>query len=202
MLLKGENLGFHYNDRWTFQNINISIACGEIIGLMGPSGCGKTTLARILASYEKAHQGIVRLDHNPAITHAYHPVQLISQHPEKAVNPKWRMHKILQEGWKPDAELLERFQIKKEWLTRWPNELSGGELQRFCIVRALSPQTKFLIADEITTMLDAITQAQIWKAVLEIVKSRDIGMLVVSHDKHLIHRICSKVILFEDLSKT
>ncbi len=67
-------------------------------------------------------------------------------------------------------------------------------MQRFCVARALSPQTRFLIADEMTTMLDSITQAQIWKAVLDIAKRNNIGVLVVSHEHHLINRICNRVI--------
>ena len=60
--------------------------------------------------------------------------------------------------------------IVLQWITRWPNELSGGELQRFSILRSLNPKTKFLIADEMTTMLDAVTQVQIVESVLKIIK--------------------------------
>ena len=104
------------------------------------------------------------------------------------------MDKILNEGWNPDQELLESLGIEQEWLTRWPNELSGGELQRFCVARSLGPNTRFLIADEMTTMLDAITQAQIWNAVLEIAKKREMGIVVVSHEAKLIQRLCHRVI--------
>ena len=104
--------------------------------------------------------------------------------------------RLLNEGWNPDQELLESLGIEQEWLTRWPNELSGGELQRFCVARALGPNTRFLIADEMTTMLDAITQAQIWHAVLEIAKKREMGILVVSHEAKLIQRLCHRVIEF------
>ena len=124
----------------------------------------------------------------------YSPVQLIFQHPEKSVNPKWKMDKILKEAFEPSKELLDDMGIKKEWLNRWPSELSGGELQRFCVVRALSPETKFLIADEMTTMLDAITQAQIWNVVLEHVKKYNIGLIVISHEKALVNRICDRIV--------
>lgn len=71
--------------------------------------------------------------------------------------------------------------------------LSGGEKQRFCIVRALHPDTRYIIADEMTTMLDAITQAQIWHAFLNICQSRSIGVVVVSHEQSLLHRLCDRV---------
>jgi len=77
---------------------------------------------------------------------------------------------------------------------RWPNELSGGELQRFCIARVLSPETKFLICDEITTMLDVITQAQIWKVLLEVSDKSNLGMLVVTHNMALAEKVCTRMI--------
>ena len=124
----------------------------------------------------------------------YYPVQLIQQHPERAVNPRWRIERILTEGWTPDSALLESIGVSKDWMNRYPNELSGGELQRCCIARALGPETRFLIADEMTTMLDAVTQAQIWHAVLEIARLRQLGILVISHDPPLVERICHRII--------
>lgn len=198
MLLEGRNIGFQYKKNiWTLHGVNVSIKSGESVGLIGPSGCGKTTLARIMAGYITPHEGSVLIDNCKISSTGYSPVQLVFQHPEKAVNPRWTMNKILNEGWNPDKEILKKLEIKTEWLSRWPNELSGGELQRFCIARALGPKTKFLIADEMTTMLDAITQAQIWKAVIDIIKKRDMGLVVVSHDRYLIDRICSRVIDFK-----
>jgi peptide/nickel transport system ATP-binding protein len=195
MLLEAINVGFGYQkNRWTFRHIGLSVARGEIVGLVGPSGSGKTTLGRILAGYEKPLEGAVKLNNSPLPSTGYHPVQLVFQHPEKAVNPKWRMKDILHEGWNPDDGLLERLGIEKDWLRRWPNELSGGELQRFCVARALGPKTQFLIADEMTTMLDSITQAQIWQVVLEIAEKRNMGILVISHEAPLLNRLCSRII--------
>ncbi|MEH7176333.1 ABC transporter ATP-binding protein [Neobacillus vireti] len=195
MQLKAIDVGFGYQkNSWTFRNLQLAIGKGEIVGLVGPSGAGKTTFGRILAGYEKPLEGMVTLNDSPLPTTGYHPVQLVFQHPEKAVNPKWRMLKILHEGWDPDDELLERLGIEKEWLHRWPNELSGGELQRFCVARALGPKTQFLIADEMTTMLDSITQAQIWQVVLDIAQKRNIGILVISHEAPLIERLCSRIV--------
>lgn len=107
------------------------------------------------------------------------------------------MHQILTESFNPPKELLDYIGIKNEWLNRYPNELSGGELQRFCVIRALSKDTKFLIADEMTTMLDAITQAQIWNVVLDYIKQNNIGLIVISHEKALIQRICDRVVNLE-----
>jgi peptide/nickel transport system ATP-binding protein len=109
---------------------------------------------------------------------------LIYQHPEKALI-QWKLRDTLYEGWEPDADFLRKMGIEPEWLDRWPNELSGGELQRFCVARSLGGNTKILIADEISTMFDVITQAQIWNLILDMVEERKIGLLVITHNHAL-----------------
>ncbi len=148
-------------------NVNLSIHPGEVVGLFGKSGLGKTTLARILAGYEKPTKGIVRIDNRDISASGSHPVQLVFQNPEKAVNPRWRLDKTLREGWLPDDDILDELKIERTWLRRWPNELSSGQLQRLCLARALGPDTRYLIADEMTTMLDAVTQAKVWEFMLK-----------------------------------
>lgn len=196
MQLKAKDISFKYSDTYVLKNVDFEINSGEIVGLVAPSGFGKTTLAKILAGYENSYTGTVKIE-GINKKNKYNPVQLIFQHPEKAVNPKWKMNQILTESFNPPKELLDHIGIKDEWLNRYPNELSGGELQRFCVIRALSKDTKFLIADEMTTMLDAITQAQIWNVVLDYIKQNNIGLIVISHEKCLIQRICDRVVNLE-----
>ncbi|MDI9394499.1 MAG: ABC transporter ATP-binding protein [Euryarchaeota archaeon] len=201
MSLKGENISFGYKkNNLILNNVSISLDRGDVLGLIGDSGSGKSTLCKILAGYENNYQGKVSIDGKEVPKKGYNPVQLVFQHPEKSVNPKWKMKDILNEGSNISQDILDSFGIKKNWFNRWPNELSGGELQRFSLARALGPETRYLIADEITTMLDAITQAQIWNMVLDIVKERNIGVLVVSHEKNLIEKICHKVVYFKDIN--
>ena len=89
---------------------------------------------------------------------------------------------------------------KDLWYSRWPNELSGGELQRFCVARVLGPKTEFIIADEMSTMLDAITQAQIWNVLLDQVKRRNLGLLVISHNMALADKLCTRIVNLEELN--
>lgn len=203
MLLEANNIGYYYgNGRWILRDVSIRIAAGEIVGLVGPSGYGKTTLGRILAGYEIPCEGSVLFEERPLPHSGYNPVQLVFQHPEKAVNPRWRMKKNLIEGGEPDTSVIKALGIREDWLNRWPNELSGGELQRFCVARVLNRKTRFLIADEMTTMLDAITQAQLWRVVLNFAKDNNIGLLVISHEEKLISRLCHRVIDLATINKS
>jgi peptide/nickel transport system ATP-binding protein len=195
-MLSGQKLSFRYGRQlpWVVDAVSLSVAPGEVVGLSGPSGRGKTTLARLLAGYDRPQQGRVLLDDRPLPRAGYCPVQLVFQNPELAINGRWRIADVLSEGHTPDAALLEALSIDPGWRTRWPHELSGGELQRVAVARALGPHTRYLIADEMTAMLDAVTQAQIWQAVLAHARRNHIGVLVISHDPPLLGRVCQRVV--------
>jgi peptide/nickel transport system ATP-binding protein len=191
--LELRNLGFRYGKgRWIFRNLNACIEPGLITGLLGDSGSGKSTLAKVLARYEAPVEGEVLLGGADYGGRGYRPVQLIFQHPEKAVNPRLRMRDILNECFPVDEELIDRLGIAREWLGRYPGELSGGELQRFCIARSLGPATRFIIADEITAMFDPITQAQLWDILASEARRRNIGILLITHEQPLASRLCNE----------
>ena len=140
MELKANNISFSYNKkRQILKDFSISLNSNQVIGLMGDSGSGKSTLCKILAGYITNYSGDVTLDGKKIPDKGFYPVQLIFQHPEKTMNPKWKMQKVLTESWNPPQDLRDTFGLKDAWLTRWPSELSGGELQRFSILRALNP---------------------------------------------------------------
>lgn len=202
ILLEGRNISFQYSSGgFIIKNLNLQIRKGEIVGLVGPSGYGKSTLSKILAGYLKPGSGKVLWKGEDLPRKGYCPVQMIYQHPEKALNPRWRLKDSLCEGWIPSDELLDALCIKKElWMNRWPNELSGGELQRFCVARVLGPRTEFIIADEMTTMLDAITQAEIWQVLIKQVVDRQLGLLVITHNMALARRICSRIVDMQEIN--
>ncbi|MBR2557057.1 MAG: ATP-binding cassette domain-containing protein [Methanobrevibacter sp.] len=201
MNLKAENISFSYNKkREILKDVSLSLSSDKIIGLIGDSGSGKSTLCKIIAGYITNYSGNVTLDGKPIPDKDFYPVQLIFQHPEKTMNPKWKMEKVLNESWNPPQDLKDTFGLKDSWLTRWPNELSGGELQRFSILRALNPKTKFIVADEISTMLDAVTQVQIWDALISHAKANNIGILAVSHDPELLEVVCDDILYFNEIN--
>lgn len=195
MALVAEHLTFAYPGGGgpVLSDVSLRLDRRERLGLVAPSGQGKTTLSKLLAGYESPQAGTVLLDGRPlSAWRGYCPVQMIWQHPELAVNPRLRLRETLAEGGEIAPQVLSGLGIEPEWMNRFPVELSGGELQRFCIARALNPRTAYLIADEITTMLDLITQSQIWTFLVEETARREIGLLVVSHAPAILERVCTR----------
>lgn len=195
MLLESQNVTFSYdNNSSVFSNLSFSIESHERVAVAAPSGTGKTTLCKILAGYLTPQSGQVLLDGTPLPKRGFCPVQMIWQHPERAVNPRLRLRDTLADGQDVEERIIRDLGIEKDWMNRYPQELSGGELQRFCIARALGRDTKFLIADEISAMLDPITQSQIWNFLLKEVEQREIGLIIVSHSEPLLARIAQRQI--------
>ena len=196
MPLEARNIYFRYDRKqpWILEDCSVRVDRGECLAISAPSGYGKTTLAMLLSGYIKPVKGEILIDGKVLPEKGVCPVQLIHQHPEKAINPRWRLKRVLEESGKIDADVLHAFGIEHEWLDRFPRELSGGELQRFCVARALMSGADYLICDEISTMLDVITQAQIWNVVLEEAKKRNIGLIAVTHNMHLAKKIATRIV--------
>jgi peptide/nickel transport system ATP-binding protein len=202
MPLEAVNAVFGYGrGKPVLDGASLAIGPGERVALIGPSGCGKSTLSRVLAGHLRPQSGAVLLDGKPLPARGFCPVQLICQHPENAVNPRWKLGRALLEAWRPDDAFLAAMGIEKAWLDRYPAELSGGEMQRFCIARALAPQTRYIVADEISTMLDVVTQAQVWAVLLREAGARGLGLLAVTHSPELAARVCSRVVSFDSLRR-
>ena len=200
--------------------VSIHLKEGEVLGIVGESGSGKSVTAYSLMGLT-AYPG--RLIGGTLDFNGHHindmsekemrrirgnEVSIIFQDPMTSLNPVYTIGNqirevILLHTGKSKKEANER---AKELLTlvginepekrlkQYPHELSGGELQRFCIVRALAANPRYLVADEISTMLDAVTQAQIWHALSDECDARGMGMVLVSHSPALTRRIATRVV--------
>lgn len=198
MTLEARDLTFRYPRRGSapvLEGVNFSLSSGERVGLSAPSGRGKTTLCKLLAGWERPERGQVLLDGLPLSRYrGFCPVQLLWQHPEEAVDPLLKLRTTLYEAGPADPAILEGLGVREEWLERYPSELSGGELQRICAARVLGPELRFLLCDEASAMLDLVTQARLWRFLLDQAERRELGMLIVSHDAALLSRLCTRVV--------
>lgn len=195
------------------RGVDLKCAPGEVVGLAGASGSGKSTLLKCLVGLEQAASGEIQIDEKDPRESGWHEVrrimQLVPQDPRAALNP-WRtalqlvtdpldFHKIgLRRRRQVRAmDLLERVGLGT-LAHRRPNELSTGQLQRVCIARALAVEPRFLVADEPSSALDVEVQAEILRLLSEIVDELGMAALIVSHDLHVIERLCDRVlVLFE-----
>lgn len=200
-VLEVKNVSFRYgNGPWILKDVSMEVEQGERVVILGPSGYGKSTLAKIIAGYLEPLSGKVLWNNHDLPQNCFCPIQLIYQHPEKALNPRWKMKKSLFEAGEPSEEVLHQIGIQEKWYDRWPNELSGGELQRFCVARVLKPETRLLIADEMTTMLDALNQAHIWNFILEYAEKHGMSIIAITHNKFLAEKLATRIISIPDIN--
>ena len=211
MSLQAQGLSFAYPcGRELFSGLDLTVNPGERVAILGPSGTGKTTLCRLLSGFLPPTAGKVLVDGSPLVSvgrlrgHAS-PVQLLWQHPEQAFDPRMRLGRSLSEVPGADEQLLDEllsaFDARAEWLARRPNELSGGELMRLAMVRALACRPRYLIADESTAMLDAVTQAELWHVLMDLQERDGWGLALVSHSPALVSRVATRSFLLADAGK-
>ena len=204
-MLTGHDLWWRYGRRsdWVLAGHDIAVRHGEVLGLWGPSGCGKSTLASVLAGVRTPQRGRVEcdgveLEARRGSRGGPRPVQLVVQQPQRAMNPRWRIGQVLTEAADdgPERALAMGDLVSETWLDRHPHEISGGELQRVNLARALLVRPSYLLADEISSSLDAITQALLWHHLRHEVVERGLGVLAVSHDRALLAEVADRVVDF------
>ncbi|KQQ80763.1 ATP-binding cassette domain-containing protein [Aureimonas sp. Leaf324] len=194
-MLEATGLSYAYAPgRPALAPVTLAIAPGEIVGLFGRSGIGKTTLAKLLAGRLPLQAGALRLDGAPLPSAGLRPVQYLAQHPVLDMNPRWRIGRIVAEAGPPDPALAARLGVEPAWQRRFAHELSGGQLQRVSLLRALRPGVRVLVADEISAPLDAIAQAEIWRVLMALAAERGLGILAISHDRALLARVATRAV--------
>ena len=199
-LIQYKNVEIHQQELCVLSGVNLELHKGEFVYLIGKVGSGKTSLLKTLYGELDVIDGdaevlgynmrSIKRKHIPQLRRklgiVFQDFQLLT---DRTVYNNLEFV-LRATGWKNKQEIKER--IEEEWLDRFPSELSGGELQRFCIARALAANPRYLLADEITAMFDAVTQSQIWQALLHEAKERELGMVIVSHSESLLKRICTR----------
>ena len=198
------------------RDVSFALQPGETLALIGPSGCGKSTIARSIAGLHRPAAGRILLDgrglspglsgRGPADRAA---IQLIPQHPAAAFNPARgighsiaRVLRRIHSFSKPAAaerleELLRQVQLDPAFARRRPAQLSGGEIQRAAIARALAAGPRVLICDEITSALDPVVQRRIVELLRELQHSTGIAIIFISHDLPLAGLIAHRTAVFD-----
>ena len=201
-MFEARDLTIAQGERPLWQGLSLTVKAGERLGISAPSGYGKTTLGRVLAGWQPVRgSGEIRLDGQPVPEQVkgYNPIQLVPQHPELTFNPYRTTGQALWDVWRPDDAMLARFMVKPAWLGRKPGQLSGGELARIALLRALDPRTRLLVADEVTAQLDPQIQRQLWQELMRECEQRGLGMVIFSHQQALLRQICHRVLRFSEV---
>lgn len=201
------------------EGLHVTVPPDRTTGLMAPSGAGKTTLLRTLALLHPPAAGHVSLD-GARVRGTGHQVPAslrrrigyVPQDPRQAVDPRWTLGRTLAEplrlGARPRldgrpahdgvvADLLDRVGLPPELALRRPDEVSGGQLQRVVVARALALEPDYLLLDEPTSMVDAATARAVVAAVHAHQHATGCGVLVASHDEQLLRTWCDEVLVWE-----
>ena len=201
--LKIEHLSVHIGGETILDNIDLHMHCGQMVALIGPNGAGKSTLIRAILG-QREYEGKITF-HEASGKEAKLRIGYVPQSPAfDRGDPVSVMDLFTCCIFKRPAFLRPTKAMREKVLACLANvhgealidkrigTLSGGELQRFCIARALATRPRYLICDEVSTMLDAVTQAHIWHVLLDYAARENAGMLLVSHTPALTARIATR----------
>ena len=227
ILLKVSNITKSYTEKkfWkksvknVLNDVSFSLKKGKCLGIIGESGSGKSTLGRILTGIENADGGIVEFKgkniHAKENKYLKREISIVFQNYVSSVNPRFSVAQIIAEPLiisfqvnkskidkkKIDDEVKKMIKIvglSEEFLERFPNELSGGQLQRVCIARAIVTKPKFILLDEAVSSLDVSTQVEILDLLQKLKKEYNLSYIFITHDLLTITYICDSVIFFKD----
>ena len=213
-ILSIRNLNKTFESGFKLKNINFDIKEGEVVSLIGESGSGKTSISKIIVGLLKADgqilfKGIDILKYPKKKING--KIQMIFQSPYSSLNPKYKIKDIILEGviyqkvLKKEENIdeyllniLNDVGLDKEILNKYPHELSGGQRQRVGIARTVAVKPDLIIADEILTALDALTQIQILELFQKLKENKKISYLFISHDINVVKKISDRLLIIKD----
>jgi len=214
-LLSTKNLSKRFDSLLAVDSVNITIEGGETLALVGESGSGKTTLAKLIMGLIEPTEGKIYLEDSLVSNRGkdfYRQVQMIFQNPGESLSHRLSVLELVREpldiqeiGTKDERDRRAR-QVLKEvelpdseaFLNEYPHHLSGGEMQRLTIARALVLGPRLLIADEPVAFLDSSLQAKILKLLLKLQEQRGLSLLFITHDIAVARKISDRIAVMKD----
>lgn len=214
-----ENVSKHYDKKAILSKINLSVLQNECLGIMGESGSGKSTLAKLLVGLESFDEGNIIFNeisykniNKKQLSLIHRKIQLVFQNAFGAVNPKYTVEEVLTEPLKihykkeityneikKRAEIfLEKVGLNPEFMSQKAIQLSGGQLQRICIARALILEPEIIIFDESVSGLDPIIQEQILELLGSLKETMNLTYIFISHDFEACYYLCDKIVIIEN----
>ena len=212
-VLSIKNLNKTFESGFKLKDINFDIKEGEVVSLIGESGSGKTSISKIIVGLLKAEGEILfkKTDILKYPKKINGKIQMIFQSPYSSLNPKYKIKDIILEGviyqkvLKKEenideylSNILNEVGLDKEILNKYPYELSGGQRQRVGIARAVAVKPDLIIADEILTALDDLTQIQILELFQKLKENKKISYLFISHDINVVKKISDRLLIIKD----
>ena len=214
-----ENVSKYYDKKAILSKINLSVSQNECLGIMGESGSGKSTLAKLLVGLESFDEGNIIFNeisyeniNKKQLSLIHRKIQLVFQNAFSAVNPKYTVEDVLTEPlkihykkelsyekMKKRAEnFLEKVGLDSEFMSQKSIQLSGGQLQRVCIARALILEPEIIIFDESVSGLDPIIQEQILELLGSLKEIMNLTYIFISHDFEACYYLCDKIAIIEN----
>ena len=195
------NLTKKYGKQEVLNSFSLDVDKGKCLAIMGESGSGKSTIAKIIIGLEKQNSGTVEIFDKD--------IEFLFQDSYNALNPRMTVEDLIYEPLQFLAdidvkkkkeivsELLEQVELSSELLTRKRDELSGGQLQRVCLARALSTKPQIMIFDESLSGLDPLVQDKILDLLYKIQKQYQLTYIFISHDIRLCYFLADRIILID-----
>jgi len=214
-----ENVSKYYDKKAILSKINLSVSQNECLGIMGESGSGKSTLAKLLIGLESFDEGNIIFNeisykniNKKQFSLIHCKIQLVFQNAFGAVNPKYTVEEVLteplkihykkelsyEEMKKRAKNFLEKVGLNAEFISQKATQLSGGQLQRVCIARALILEPEIIIFDESVSGLDPIIQEQILELLGSLKETMNLTYIFISHDFEACYYLCDKIVIIEN----
>ncbi len=212
-LIQVSDLCFSYDgsSNWIVDHASFDVPSGSIMGIVGESGSGKSTLVRLLCGLISYNAGSAKFDGREIRDWRRDSMefrrrnQIVFQSPASSFDPRMSMRRALQQpvrsierrvpGQEELARWVQRVGLDPEQLKRFPHQLSGGQLQRMALARALSVKPEVLFADEPTSALDVSVQAKVLNQLTDIRRSLGLTIVLVTHDLAVVARMCASIVV-------